>query len=389
MSKKISLLERAEKKAGLAVELTTKFEQGNRPEPSSRIDRVESGRFILYGFPAFDDPHLVLSIAMHTYMDVARQTPGLHFAWNEAADSPEFSELGHRLLLCLDLLRQHLLRILPLPWNDGGIYLESAYVTLFQATLVVAANKVLYTYNKHFLEQIRWRREDVALLQRALDVALKRITRPWTCSINRRLYVEMGKTKHSIEGYMGALQKNAPEPLVLRCTMQMRQGLFNLPDNGRAFGTNPSIIPLASSYMENFKSASAYVALLKKTWPEYLIGHLIKVSQSAEGSPQCTMLFFLRPSEHAQKSWTTILQELEFDFARDHVRKFGAVPWIEILAVNHQTELRTSARTAETWSRTKQLVDDLFVRELRYRRFNFPPRSRTWSKGVVKGEVCC
>lgn len=385
MSKKRSLLERAEQKAGLAVELSSAFERGKLPEPDSRIDRVESGRAILHGFPAIDDPHLVLSIAMHTYMDVACQTPGLHFAWDEVADSPKFSDLGHRLLLCLDLLEQHLLRILPLPWNDGGIYLESAYVTLFQATLAVAANKVRRTYSKNFLEQIRWRREDVALLQGALDVALKRMARPWACSVNRRLYVEMGKTKNSIARYISALQKRAAEPLVLRCTMQMLEGLSNLPDDGRTFGTNPSIIPSASSYMAHFKSASTYAVLLKKTWPNYLIGHLIKVSQSGNFRPQCTMLFFLKRSENVQKNWKTRLQELAFDFSSEHARKFGAVPRFEILEVHQQTELRASAKKADGWARTKQLVDDLFVRELRYRRIKLPARSRSWSKGVVKG----
>lgn len=376
-------MERAEQKAGLAVKLSSAFERGKLPEPSSRIDCVESGRITLHGFPVIDDPHLVLSIAMHTYMDVARQTPGPHFAWNEVADSPDFSELGYRLLLCLDLLEQHL-RILPPPWNDGGIYLESAYVTLFQATLAVAAIKVRRTYNKNFLEQIRWQREDVALLQGALDEALNQMARPWACSVNRHLYVEMTKTKNSIAGYFSALQKKGVQPELLQCTMQMREGHFNLPDNGETFGTNPWIIPSASSYMANFKSASAYVALIKKTWPEYLIGHLIKVSQSAKGRPQCTMLLFFRPFDYAQKSWTTRLQGLEIDFSCDHASKLGAVPSFDFLSLKQSTELCVSAKKVKGWDSVWQLVDALFIRELRYRRIKLPARSRSWSKGVVK-----
>ena len=383
MSKKGSLLDRAEQKAGLAVKLFSIIERGKLPESGSCIDCVDSGKVTLNGLPAINDPYLVLSIAMHTYIDVASRSPKPHFAWDDLQDSPKFSDLGYRLLLCLDLFELHL-RTLPRPWDDGGIFLESAYVTMFRSTLVVAGNKIRSTYQKKFLEQIQWTREDVTLLQRALDVALKRIERPWTCSVNRRLYVEMGKTKRSIKGYISALQKKGVQPEVLQCTMQMREGHFNLPDNGEMFGTNTSIIPLASSYMASFKSASVYVALIKKTWPEYLIGHLIKVSQSAEGRPQCIMFLFFKPFEYAQKSWTTRLEGLAIDFSWDHARKLGAVPSFEFLSMKQSTELGVSDKNVVGWDRVWQLVDALFIRELRYRRIKLPERSRSWSKGVVK-----
>lgn len=136
MDKKRSLIEREESKVGLKVQLF-------KPEQSTRaavLSKLQSGSITLEVSRHIDDSQLKLCIAMHTYMGLLLKVAGPHFEWDAARQCAQSSALGARLLLCADLLDEYLGSRIPLGWNDGDVHLHSAYVTLFRATVAVAAD---------------------------------------------------------------------------------------------------------------------------------------------------------------------------------------------------------------------------------------------------------
>nr|WP_314709270.1 hypothetical protein [uncultured Comamonas sp.] len=119
------------------------------------------------------DSQLTLCIAMHTYMGLLLKIAGPHFEWNVVSECAQVSELGKRLLLCADLFEEYLERRVPLGWNDQYIYLESARITSFCTTLAVAVNKIRLKQRGYFVDASLLSKDDVALLQRALNAALR------------------------------------------------------------------------------------------------------------------------------------------------------------------------------------------------------------------------
>lgn len=97
-------------------------------------------------------PWQVLRVAVHTYLSLAVNVSGPHFRWNESRDRMEFSALGERLLLCLDLsrLEQELLARDVRDSVRSAAFVESAHFFLFQELLareaeaIKAANAELY-----------------------------------------------------------------------------------------------------------------------------------------------------------------------------------------------------------------------------------------------------
>lgn len=374
LTKKKSLLEAAEAKAGLLVKQhSAELVSGKRKD-----ERLESlagtGRITLQVTRYLDDDQLALCVAMHTYMGLLSKIAGPHFDWNEAFQCAQVSELGKRLLLCADVLDEYLERRVPLDWNDGGIYLQSAYITLFRASLAIAIDKIRTRQGKHFVDCRLLTPEDVALLQRALKTALRWMARPHSCAANRRVYVEMLKTKRSVEKYVAVLESTTSQAVAVLVKMDVIEGYGSFWAAMAGKG-GPSHIGI-QAYLDFFKTASKYIAMLQKTWPESLIGHFAKVTRSNQGAPQCVILLFLQPESGAY-SWKTKLQALDVDFNKQRTAKLYDPSRTTVTDLTLPTRKQSGVRTQQA----RQLIEDLFVKELRYRRLNLPARRRSWSKG--------
>lgn len=373
-TKKKSLLEAAEAKAGLVVRQYSAEQVSGRRKDERLESLAGTGRITLKATRYLDDDQLALCMAMHTYMGLLSKTAGPHFDWNEAAQCAQVSELGKRLLLCADLLDEYLGRRIPLGWNDGGIYLQSAYITLFRASLAVAADKVRVRQGRYFVDSWSLSKDDVALLQRALNVALRWMARPHSCAANRRLYVEMLKTKRSIAKYVSALESATSQAVAVLVKMDVVEG-YGSSWAAMAGKGDPSHIGV-QAYLAFFKTASKYIAMLQKTWPESLIGHFAKVTRSEQGEPQCVILLFLQP-ESGTYSWKTKLQALHADFNKQRTAKRYDASQLSLTDLTPSIREQSGVRTQQV----RQLIEDLFVKELRYRRLNLPARRRSWSKG--------
>ena len=337
-----------------------------RAGPFSSI--VETGRIALKLTRYQDDDQLALSVAMHTYMGLLLKVAGPHFAWNEAVGRAEVSELGKRLLLCSDILDSYLHQRMPLPWNLEDAYLESSYITLFRATLAAAVEKIRMKQGKRVVEPQQLTEVDVALLQRAVNAALRWMARPHSCALNRPLYVEMLKTKHSIEKYLDALEGQLSRLATLLVKVDVPEG-HDYP--AQELINSSRLQP----YTNLFKAASAYVALFQATWQGSLQGHVVKVTRSNQGNPQCVLLLFIR-SDTGTPRWKLQLQALEADFNCKRKAKGCSQVLLSI------TDLTQALLEPSDSRPVRQLVDDLFIKELRYRRLNLPARRRSWSKGV-------
>lgn len=374
MDKKRSLIEREESKVGLKVQLF-------KPEQSKGaavFAKPQPGSISLEVTRHIDDTQLKLCIAMHTYMGLLLKVAGPHFEWDAARQCAQSSALGARLLLCADLLDEYLGSRIPLGWNDEDVYLHSAYVGLFRASLVVSIDKIRTRQGKHSVDCRLLTQEDVALLQRALKTALSWMARRHSCSANRRLYVEMLKTQRSIEKYVAALASTTSQAVVVLAKMDLVEG-YGSSWAAMAGKGDPSHIGV-QPYLAFFKTASKYIAMLQKTWPESLIGHFAKVTRSDQGAPQCVILLFLQPESGAY-SWKTKLQALHVDFNKQRTAKLYDPSRITVTDLTQPIRKQSGVRTQQF----RQLIEDLFVKELRYRRLNLPARRRSWSKGGDKG----
>jgi len=315
-----------------------------------------------------DDSQLKLSAAMHTYIGLLLKVAGPYFEWDEPCQRAKVSELGAKLLLSADLLDEYLTRI-PSGWNDGDIHIHSAYVTLFRATVAVAADKIRCKQGLSYVDCRRLKQDDVDLLNRGVSAALRWIAKPQSCGLNRRLYVEMKKTERSIDKYIQALEPKLLNAVTVLVKMKEQEGYGSTKLKASSLDHCSAL-----SYVEFFKNASSYITQLRKVWPEALLGKLARVMLSEEARPQCMMLFFL-PQESGVASWKTLLQAFNVDFNNKRMST-GIAP--VLLDVFDLTEALRKLPGSHMQAIHK-LVDDLFVKELRYRRLNLPRGRRSWS----------
>lgn len=365
MDKKRSLIEREESKVGLKVQLF-------KPEQSRSaavLSKLQSGSISLEVTRHIDDIQLKLCIAMHTYMGLLLKVAGPHFEWDDARQCAQSSVLGARLLLCADLLDEYLGSRIPLGWNDGDVLLHSAYVTLFRATVAVAADQVRCKQGLNYVDCRRLKQEDIDLLNRAVRAALRWMAKPQSCGLNRRLYVEMKKTERSIDKYIQTLEPKLPNATTVLVKMK---GCEEYDSNELSAASVDHCSAL--SYVDFFKNASSYITQFQKVWPEALLGKLARVTQSEEARPQCVMLFFL-PKASGAASWKTLLQAFNVDFNNKRMSKGVAPVRLDVADLTEALRKQPGSPTQAIY----KLVDDLFVKELRYRRLNLPRGRRSWS----------
>ncbi len=369
MDKKRSLIEREENKVGLKVQLFKPEQSTSAAVIAPLMSKVQSGSISLEVTRHLDDGQLRLCIAMHTYIGLLLKVAGPHFEWDAARQCAQSSALGARLLLCADLLDEYLGSRIPLGWNDGDVHLHSAYVTLFRATVAVAVDQVRSKQGLNYVDCRRLKQEDVDLLNRGVSAALRWMAKPQSCGLNRRLSVEKTKTERSIDKYIQTLESKLPNATTVLVKMKVYEG-----DGSTEI--KPSSLDHCSvlSYVEFFKNASSYITQFQKVWPEALLGKLARVTQSEEARPQCVMLFFL-PKASGGASWKTLLQAFNVDFNNKRM-SIGVAP------VRFDVADLTEALKKQPGSSMQaihRLVDDLFVKELRYRRLNLPKGRRSWS----------
>lgn len=372
MDKKKSLIERAESKAGLRVQLYRFVPKQVFRRTGYPISKVRTGSISLQVTRYLEDESLTLCIAMHTYIGLLLKISGPHFEWDEASQSAKVSALGARLLLCADLFDEYLGSLAPLDWNDGHIYLHSAYVNLFRATVIVAVDKVRLRQGLDYVDGRRLEKADVELLNRAAQAALRWISRPNSCQVNRRLYVEWKKTERSIHQYIDGLSSKTSQAVTVLVKLDTHQGYLYAPKEPL-----PELYQAVGPYVELFKIAASFIAQLKKVFPEALLGYLVKVTQSKEGKPQCVVLFsFAFASGPA--SWETLLQAFEVDFNNKRVRKLSPPIRLDVMDL---TEI-LKKQPGPYVNHVRTLVNDFFVKELRYRRLNLPMKRRSWSRAA-------
>lgn len=365
MDKKRNLIEREESKVGLKVQLF-------KPEQSRSaavLSKLQSGSIALEVSRHIDDSQLKLCIAMHTYMGLLVKVAGPHFEWDAARQCAQLSALGLRLLLCADLLDEYLGSRIPLGWNDGDVHLHSAYVTLFRATVAVAADQVRGKQGLNYVDCRRLKQEDIDLLNRGVSVALRWMAKSQSCGLNRRLSVEKTKTERSIEKYVQTLESKLPNAVTVLVKMKVHEG-------GGSTELKTSSLDQCSalSYVDFFKNASSYITQFQKVWPEALLGKLARVTQSEEARPQCVMLFFL-PQASGPASWKTLLQAFNVDFNNKRMSKGVAPVRLDVADLTEALKKQPGS----PMQAMHKLVDDLFVKELRYRRLNLPRGRRSWS----------
>ena len=227
LTKKKSLLDATEANVGLFVKYYSVEQVRGRGADERLKSLAGTGRIALKVTQFQQDDQLALCVAMHTYMGLLLKIAGPHFEWGETSQSAVVTELGSRLLLCADLLEQYLSQRIPLGWNDDKVYLQSAYTNLFRATFAVSAAQVRTRQNRDFVDGRQLSKEDVAQLQRALKAALRWMSRPYSCTLNRHLYVEMLKTKRSIDKYVSHLERDISGAVTLLVEMNMLEGFVD------------------------------------------------------------------------------------------------------------------------------------------------------------------
>jgi len=86
------------------------------------------------------------------------------------------------------------------------------------------------------------------------------------------------------------------------------------------------------------------------------------------------MLFFL-PKASGAASWKTLLQAFNVDFNNKRMSKGVAPVRLDVADLSEALRKQPGSPTQVIY----KLVDDLFVKELRYRRLNLPRGRRSWS----------
>ena len=120
----------------------------------------------------------------------------------------DFTALGERLLLCLDLYKQEQ-KMFENGMRDSlrsASFVESAHFRLFQEMLAQQAEVIKGTQTDLYLEQYRFVRDDVGRLQGCLDETIGLLRGSDAKRCNKGLYDESYKTSISLQRYLGDLR---------------------------------------------------------------------------------------------------------------------------------------------------------------------------------------
>ena len=368
------MLQAAEASVGLSVEYYDPLISGNRHKHNDLQSQARAVRIVHKTFGFLEGEEQALCVAMHTYMGLLLKIAGPHFHWDATNRMPLATELGQRLLLCADFFEEYLCKRLPMGWNEGDVYLHTAHIDCFCEIFAVAVEKIRFRQNSSFVQYERLNKDDVASLQASLDAAVCRMASPQSSAQNRHLYIEMYKTKRSIDGYIHGIERSLPSAVTLLVEMKLPRGFGSLQttDDSAALNPHASVLP----YMAFLKSASTYMVKFQALWKNEVLGYLVKVTRASEGGPQCVMLLFLRPVLSA-RNWRKQLMALEYEFNDQHLQKCASPFSLTV----HDLTLPQSKQADAKATQVEQFIDDLFVNELRYRRLNLPKRRRSWAKG--------
>lgn len=337
----------------------------------------------------------VLRIAVHTYLSIAANVSGRHFSWSDSKDRMEYSPLGERLLLCLDLYRyeqEMLLRDIQDSLRSAA-FVESAHFLLFQELLVQQADTIKGVKKYLYLERHRFTRDDAAALQECLEEAVRKLRGAPARKHNKALYDEAYHAAESIGDYLKGLRRahphldafafeiclDTPEGNELAASQLVKRASYQLsgefPDN----------------FLEALKQASAFVAYLKKFGSAEIKGHLIKLSATAWGEPRCTLILLGPEVKQLLANGTTQASQLSLIWADFMLGPLGALegrlgstmqaPGIRLLP---NGEWSLSQKNASAWKALQGFVDQVFIKELSFMRLRLPPRRRGWSKGGAR-----
>lgn len=340
-------------------------------------------------------PWQVLRIAVHTYLSIAANVSGRHFSWSDSKDRMEYSPLGERLLLCLDLYRyeqEMLLRDIRDSLRSAA-FVESAHFLLFQELLVQQADAIKGVKKYLYLERHRFTRDDAAALQECLEEAVRGLRVASARKHNKALYDEAYHAAESIGDYLKGLRfghphldafafeicLDTPEGNELAASQLVKRAAYQLsgefPDN----------------FLEALKQASAFVAYLKKFGSAEIKGHLIKLSATAWGEPRCTLILLGPEVKQLLANGTTQASQLSLIWADFMLGPLGALegrlgrtmqaPGIRLLP---NGEWSLSQKNASAWKALQGFVDQVFIKELSFMRLRLPPRRRGWSKGGAR-----
>ena len=337
-------------------------------------------------------PWQVLRVAVHTYLSLAANVSGPHFSWNEPRDRMDFTALGERLLLCLDLYKQEQ-KMFENGMRDSlrsASFLESAHFRLFQEMLAQQADVIKGTQTDLYLEQYRFVRDDVVRLQGCLDETIGLLRGSDAKRCNKGLYDESYKTSISLQRYLDDLRSAhaSLEAFAFEICLDTPEGNA-LAAHREAYRAK---YQLASEFPENFlqalKQTSAFIAYLKKVGSAEIKGHLIKLSATIWGEPRCTVILMGPEVRQLLAGRATARSQLSliwadfilgpWDVLEGHWGRSMQAPGIQFLPDGEWSLLK---RNANAWKALHGFVDEVFVKELPFMRLGLPERRRAWSKG--------
>ncbi|MES2024167.1 MAG: hypothetical protein V4448_01290 [Pseudomonadota bacterium] len=327
----------------------------------------------------------MLRKVIHAYMAFANEIPCEHFNWNDETNSAEFSDLGMRLIACFDLYQKQILKLgneasVELSWNSD-IYAESANVRIFRKVLVRAADDIRKKHRAEYacLSNTQLRREEVEALQRSMQGALALMNRPRARRLNKRLYDEMFKTKRSIQECLPKIKNIHPRfgvlPLILSFSSEERFRLLSmLPDLNIL-----RVLPFPANYLNHFEHVSAFVSTLKTELNREVVGHLIKLTGVNPSDPRCILLLCI--TQQACQNIALLQARIKFIWA-DHVlgtkdKNLRDVSFVSGIKINSLIEVSKSSKESNTFA---NLVESVFIQELKYQRLRLPARRRSWGK---------
>ena len=385
----LDAVERVEREAGLLFSrsIARSYTSGSGGLRSPRRGELALGVGWYSSFP-----WQVLRVAVHTYLSLAVNVSGPHFRWNESRDRMEFSALGERLLLCLDLsrLEQELLARDVRDSVRSAAFVESAHFFLFQELLAREAEAIKAANAELYLENHRFSREDVVALQSRLDETLDRLSEPQARKRNKGLYDEAYHTEQSIQSYLNELRAAHPrlEAFAFEICLDTFEGNALAVDQEVKRARHQLMCEFPENFLEALKQSAAFVAYLKKQGSAEIKGHLIKLSATERGEPRCTLilvgpevkeLLASRATQHSQLSllWADFMLG-PWGMLKGHWSRSMRAPGLRIL---QGCEWSLPEKSASAWRALHQFVDEVFVKELYFMRLRLPPRRRAWSKG--------
>ena len=310
----------------------------------------------------------------------------------------DFTALGERLLLCLDLYKQEQ-KMFENGMRDSlrsASFLESAHFRLFQEMLAQQADVIKGTQTDLYLEQYRFVRDDVVRLQGCLDETIGLLRGSGAKRCNKGLYDESYKTSISLQRYLDDLRSAhaSLEAFAFEICLDTPEGNA-LAAHREAYRAK---YQLASEFPENFlqalKQTSAFIAYLKKVGSAEIKGHLIKLSATIWGEPRCTVILMGPEVRQLLAGRATARSQLSliwadfilgpWDVLEGHWGRSMQAPGIQFLPDGEWSLLK---RNANAWKALHGFVDEVFVKELPFMRLGLPERRRAWSKGGNPGKA--